>query len=168
MINAIFFVILIFTAVRGHASSYMIGDYEEVGYDQKSFMVAYPNPALTPGDTVPATRETVCSSGYSKRMRRNLSKADKAAIYSRYGLPYDSKHYQIDHFIPLSIGGSNDQKNLWPQPIEKNVGFIEKQQVADFLHRQVCSDAIDIHEAQEMIRKDWHAAFIKIHGGKLK
>lgn len=166
------FILFVLTCVpiaSARGNSYLKGNYEEVGFGLKSFMVAYPNPDLTPGDVVAdATRDTVCASGYAKKMRREVSKEDKTLIYYRYGLTYDSKHYQIDHFIPLSIGGSNDMKNLWPQPIQNNAGFIEKQQVADYLHRQVCSGAMDIHEAQAQVCKDWHAVYIQTHGGKKK
>jgi hypothetical protein len=26
--------------------------------------------------------------------------------------------YELDHLIPLELGGSNDLRNLWPQPFE--------------------------------------------------
>lgn len=156
----ILFLIVVFESLSLRANSYMQGNYEEVGFGQKSFMVAYPNTELTPGDIIEnATRETVCSSGYSKRMRRDLVKKDKEKIYERYGLPYDSKHYQIDHFIPISIGGSNDPKNLWPQPIVNNAGFIEKQQVANYLHNKVCEGSIDIRDAQIAVKQDWHLVY---------
>lgn len=136
------------------------GDYEEPAFGEKSYLVAYPNLSLTPGDVITsATREVVCKSGYSKRMRRDLSKNEKAEVYARYGLPYDSKHYQIDHFIPLSLGGSNEPENLWPQPIVNNAGFIEKQQAADYLHTEVCAGRMKIRTAQDKMRADWHAVY---------
>lgn len=152
-------------AIRAFGNSYMKGNYEEVGFGQKSFMVAYPNLELTPGDVIPeATRDTVCAKGYSKKMRGEVSKQDKIYVYYRYGLTYDSKHYQIDHFIPLSIGGSNKPENLWPQPIQNNAGFLEKQRVAQYLHEEVCADKINIKDAQEAVRKDWHHVYRHMKG----
>lgn len=134
-------------------------NFEEPRYDDGGYGIAYPNKALTPGSVVDATREDVCAPGYSKRMRAKVSKQTKALVYYRYGLKYDSKHFQIDHLIPISIGGSNDPDNLWPQPIINNYGFREKQKVAAYLHNQVCADKMDIRDAQEMIRVDWHAVY---------
>jgi hypothetical protein len=37
----------------------------------------------------------------------------------RYGLPAGTHpDYEIDHLIPLGLGGSDDSSNLWPQPLE--------------------------------------------------
>lgn len=48
---------------------------------------------------------------------RNVSSATKASIYRRYGVSRRCKsQYTIDHFIPLSLGGTNDVNNLWPEP----------------------------------------------------
>lgn len=144
--------------------------FEEVPFGQKSFSVAYPNKDLTPGAVVPnATKELVCKPGYSRSMRDELTNDEKKAVYRRYDMDYDSEHYQIDHLIPISIGGSNDITNLWPQPIERNIGFLGKQQVANYLHNEVCAGRMEISVAQEKIKKDWHAVYLTLQGkGKKK
>ncbi len=48
--------------------------------------------------------------------KRNVSVSLKNKIYADYGVAVEErKDYTIDHKIPLSLGGSNDQMNLWPQ-----------------------------------------------------
>jgi hypothetical protein len=48
--------------------------------------------------------------------KRNVSYATKTKIYNRYDINESvRKEYTIDHLIPLSLGGSNDESNLWPQ-----------------------------------------------------
>lgn len=47
---------------------------------------------------------------------RNVSPELKQKIYESYGIPKEERQlYTIDHMVPLSMGGSNDQINLWPQ-----------------------------------------------------
>lgn len=47
---------------------------------------------------------------------RNVSSRLKKYIYEQYEIPLEERNqYTIDHLIPLSIGGSNNIKNLWPE-----------------------------------------------------
>ena len=47
---------------------------------------------------------------------RNVESSLKQHIYDRYKIPAECRHrYTIDHFLPLSIGGNNNIKNLWPE-----------------------------------------------------
>ena len=48
--------------------------------------------------------------------KRNVSSSLKQKIYIMYGIPLkETKQYTIDHYYPLSIGGSNHITNLWPE-----------------------------------------------------
>lgn len=48
--------------------------------------------------------------------KRNVTEARKAKIYESYGIPVEERsQYTIDHIIPLAIGGSNHDDNLWPE-----------------------------------------------------
>lgn len=47
---------------------------------------------------------------------RNVNSSTKDKVYSDYKIPREErKDYTVDHFIPLSLGGSNKKRNLWPQ-----------------------------------------------------
>jgi len=47
---------------------------------------------------------------------RNVASSLKKKIYDWYGIPQNErKEYTIDHLIPLSLGGDNEDDNLWPE-----------------------------------------------------
>jgi hypothetical protein len=41
---------------------------------------------------------------------------------------------EVDHLIPLELGGSNEMKNLWPQPDKRQPECVEKDQLENELH----------------------------------
>lgn len=62
--------------------------------------------------------------------QRNVSSTLKAKIYLKYGISAEEKiDYTIDHIIPLSIGGTNDESNLWPEhtDVKKTRLLLEQQ-----------------------------------------
>ena len=64
-------------------------------------------------------------------------------VLLRYGLragPHPD--YEIDHLIPLCLGGSDDFSNLWPQPrrsIEPKWNAEVKDRLERFMCDMVCS-----------------------------
>jgi len=127
----------------------------------------YPNPSLTPGDVFPnVTAKEVCVPGYSKSVR-NVSSDEKAAVYRQYGIPNEPGKHEVDHFISLELGGSNRVTNLWPEPYvtpdaPNKIGAHEKDKVENYLHSQVCKNAMTLQQAQEQIRTDWYAVYLRI------
>lgn len=79
-----------------------------------------PNSEMTPGKL--CTHGTTRYAQQITYCERNVSSGEKNAIIADYDQELGFKirsmnrmDFKIDHFIPLSIGGSNDVENLWPQ-----------------------------------------------------
>ena len=123
--------------------------------------VVLPDPTLTPGGTFNATVSQICTPGYSKSVR-DVSTATKNRVYAEYHITHRAPgEYEVDHLIPLEIGGSNDIKNLFPQPAEPRPGFHEKDVLENTLHDLVCAGKLELATAQRDIATDWYAAYVK-------
>jgi len=121
-----------------------------------SAQTAVPDPTLTPGAVRTTDAADVCSRGTNQL--RHMSRERSDAIMAAYGLP-GGRHeaYEIDHLIPLSIGGSDDDVNLWPEPrrmIEPEWSAERKDELEMRLHALVCAGRIDIVDAQKAIAED--------------
>jgi hypothetical protein len=117
----------------------------------------YPNPSLTPGAVLTTDASAICTSGYASSVR-DVSTATKEQVYAEYGVSYPQPlgAYEVDHFIPLEIGGSNDITSLWLEPASPTPGFHQKDQFENFEHGQVCNGTISAAEAQSRMATDWY------------
>lgn len=119
---------------------------------------ALPDPHCTTGAVFPnVTAAQVCTAGYASSVR-NVSQPVKDKVYAEYGIANHAPgEYEVDHEIPLEIGGSNDIANLWPEPYTGPYNAHEKDKVENYLHDQVCSGKIALKDAQTEIAKNWKA-----------
>lgn len=80
-----------------------------------------PDQTLTPGDFCSEDDKDFKEYRYAERMpycSRNVNSTFKKKIYREYQVDSNCRHrYTIDHFVPLALGGNNDQKNLWPEHV---------------------------------------------------
>jgi hypothetical protein len=135
-----------------------------------------PDAKLTHGDTFPgATADDVCTPGWAGE-HRHITEETRAEVYREYGFNFDhcqgpergvfDEPCEVDHLIPLELGGSNDLKNLWPQPYscanrqactmyDPRPGAAEKDQLENELHRLVCTGKLSLIEAQHCIASNW-------------
>ena len=119
--------------------------------------------ACTPGAIFPnVTTQQICKSGYASSVR-NVPNSEKDQVYAEYGITHHSAgQYEVDHLISLEIGGSNDISNLWPEAASPTPGFHQKDQVENYLHAQVCSGAMSLHDAQIKIATNWLVVYNSI------
>lgn len=144
-----------------------------MGVAEAQELRAYPDP--TPGATDPRlTPEFICA--HSTSERRSVSDAQKRKIFEAYGVPFEDRaSYEVDHFIPLSIGGINTcvrpdgsedvTCNLWPQPHQKSFpeiapwGSETKDRLEFRLYKMMCAGEISLHDAQIAITADWEQGY---------
>ena len=123
---------------------------------------AEPDSALTPGATLPVTVQDICVPGYSRKVRRVPAQV-KRDVYRQYRITsHVAGEYEVDHLISLELGGSNSERNLWPQsrwtsPWNARV----KDRLENTLHREVCAGRLPLDVAQHAIATDWIAAYGK-------
>ncbi|MBV9689592.1 MAG: HNH endonuclease [Ktedonobacteraceae bacterium] len=116
--------------------------------------------ACTPGALLASgTKDAICRSGYASSVR-NVPTSEKDQVYVEYGISHHTPgEYEVDHLVSLELGGSNDIANLWPEAASPKPGFHEKDKVENYLHDQVCANAISLREAQIEIATNWLAVY---------
>jgi hypothetical protein len=118
-----------------------------------------PDPRMTPGDTLEVTKADICAPGYTKLVR-DVPAAVKREAYAEYGRSKEKgKCCEVDHLIPLELGGSNRLKNLWPEPYDIEWNARVKDRLENHLHAMVCSGEINLPAAQKAIGSNWIAAY---------
>jgi len=75
--------------------------------------------------------------------------------YPAHGLAH-SVTTELDHDVPLELGGDNDASNLWPEPETGTPN--PKDYVEDALHKAVCAGRIKLAAAQQAIAANWMTA----------
>jgi hypothetical protein len=123
-----------------------------------------PNAQQTPGAAITTDAAVICQPGYSKSVRHTSGRL-KHDIYVEYGINRDDGNYEIDHLIPLGVGGADTRENLWPesrdtQPWNATV----KDRLENYLHVEICARRIPVSQAQKEIAVDWVAAYRKYIG----
>jgi hypothetical protein len=120
-----------------------------------------PDPSCTPGSVDPAVTQanigsTICRSGYTETVRPPESQTEQFKLsvaepaYGQSGVSGE-----LDHLVPLELGGSNDATNLW---VEAGSIPNPKDAVEDALNREVCDGTLSLRAAQREIARNWLTA----------
>jgi hypothetical protein len=123
-----------------------------------------PNPKLTPGDTIAVTKDDVCGTRH-RPLVDPIPIRVKSQVFARYGISTAGpSSYNIDHLIPMKLGGSNSIKNLWPQPLSGEWNYVLKNKLEKQLLKKVCRGELELSKAQQEIATDWVSAYKKYIG----
>ena len=116
--------------------------------------------SLSPGAADPRVtqaniHETICVVGYSASVRK-VSASTKRNVFAEYGISNPAPGaYEVDHLIPLELGGSNDITNLWPEPYTGPANARDKDVWENRLHKQVCLGQVTLAVAQDAMIHWW-------------
>lgn len=121
---------------------------------------------LTPGHARSSEAAEICAPGYIQKVGRTTNTA-KEKVFELYKIKRRSE-FEIDHLISKGLGGSNELKNLYPQPHRGLWNVQKKDQLENIMHRMVCAGKLGLSQAQSEIQTDWIAAYGKYVGAVSK
>lgn len=128
-----------------------------------------PDSSCTPGSIDPAVtqadiRSTICRRGFTTKVRPPESQTEHAKFQVSYPAYHISgrARSELDHLVPLELGGSNDITNLWPE-----VGSVPnpKDKVENALNHAVCAGKVSLAAAQDAIASNWLTAEARLKIG---
>lgn len=110
--------------------------------------------------------QTLCDSHWSTssiRPPKAETDALKTAVMRAYGVPASKRaSTELDHAVPLELGGSDDVTNFWAQvsdiPNARPPYRNTKDNVEGWLHDAVCAHQVTLAAAQWAIAMNWHTA----------
>ncbi len=121
-----------------------------------------PQPNLTPGATRPINTSQVCTPGPSDQMA-TIPMTVRQAVFHEYGMDRSQpREFEVDHLITPELGGTDDIRNLWPEPYattEWNAHV--KDELENHLRQLVCDGKLDLPTAQRDIATNWISAYQK-------
>ena len=111
---------------------------------------------------------TICrAGGYSDSVRppESVTEPFKRVALSAYAETGPSSQYELDHLVPLGLGGASSVANMWPEPDDHpRPGFANSKDVVELeLHDLVCAAGeghrhLPLVTAQALIAEDWTTA----------
>jgi hypothetical protein len=99
--------------------------------------------------------QTICEIDYTKSIRppTEWSQALKQRLLIEQRLPGKVQDYELDHLLPLRLGGHpTSANNLWLQTWPDAA---IKEQAEMRLYREVCAGRMTLEQAQNEIRQTW-------------
>jgi hypothetical protein len=127
-----------------------------------------PDDSLTPGVVASTDADDVCGIvdglTYSKR-HRHTSPELKREVYAAYHVDHAGREFEMDHRVPLCLGGADVRENLWPQAGWQHPSYHDKDVLEETVCRMVCRDhTMTLEEGQAVFLGDWQGGYLRILG----
>lgn len=120
---------------------------------------------LTPGVVASADQNEVCGrvNGLTYSKRHRTQRHDKYRFMQLYGLDVRRSHeYELDHRVPLELGGADVAGNLWPEPWAGRMNAHDKDELETWVGRAVCFEhSLSLSDAQAIFLGDWREGYYR-------
>jgi len=112
------------------------------------------------------TKTVICSPNFRTASILNVHASITYKVKAAYGLlPRNYAHpLEIDHIVPLVLGGSNAIANLFPEKLDAQPGYKAKDRLELRLHQLVCSGSMSLRNAREQIAASWQVLYRRVFG----
>ena len=131
-----------------------------VAMSPESGVFLLPRADLTPGIAQPITVSEVCGTNRFGRTRP-IPASVHQRVFQSYRADYRrAAEYELDHLITPELGGTQDARNLWPQPYSRTAwNAYVKDELELHFHRLICDGKLDFATAQREMATDWISAY---------
>jgi hypothetical protein len=112
------------------------------------------------------TEVVICGAGFRTSAIRNVPQSEKFAVEKEYGLEpaFYGRTIEIDHIVPLELGGSNSLVNLFPEPGAGTANYRVKDRLENRLRELVCAGTLSLGTARVRIVSNWEALYRQVFG----
>jgi len=158
---ALVFGLLLLTGIGINVLPRLMSSRHAVSESEFAFGPVVPNASLTPGAVRAISVGQVCTLE-SPAETAQIPPSVKKMVFHEYGMDgAPALNYEVDHLITPALGGTDDIRNLWPEPYSSEWNARVKDQLENRLHELVCEGELDLATAQHDIASNWISAYRK-------
>jgi hypothetical protein len=103
------------------------------------------------------TKRVICAGTFRTGSIRKVSQAEKFAVETAYGMQprLYGRTIELDHIVPLELGGSNAVANLFPEQGAGVASYHLKDRLETRLRVLVCNGQMTLAAARRGIALNW-------------
>jgi hypothetical protein len=112
------------------------------------------------------TKRVICRAGFHTSAIRNVPQSEKFAVEREYGrtATYYGRSVEIDHIIPLELGGSNSIANLYFEPGSGKSDYHAKDAAENQAKAWVCQGRLSLRAARRGFATNWEKLYRRLFG----
>lgn len=141
-----------------------------------------PDDAITPGKVFSTNLTDVCGTSagpnegcepghhclatgtYTVR-HRHTKDSEKRDAFDAYHVQKAGRDFEVDHRVPLALGGADEVANRWPQQGWQHPSFHDKDKLETHVWNAVCRrQTMTLQDGQAIFMRDWIAEFERVFG----
>ena len=145
-------------------STVLIGNRTRTGGCRRSVL---PDRRCSPGAYYSRlTKAVICAAGFRTGSIRDVPQSEKFAVEREYGIAaaYYGRADEIDHIVPLELGGSNAIANLFFEPGTGKADYHVKDELENRAKAWVCAGRLSLTAARRGFAMNWETLYSRLFG----